>query len=443
MKSTLLLASTLLALNAISAARGDSDLVIGAINNFQNWGVAAGIHAYSVSVSSCNLGDEAIEWTGNPGAHPVFGTNLLRLRDGRLEMIGMSWMAHTMCPLQQNLCGACTPHPNCSALGAGCSNTNSAGIMGQQAALGPRSQVNPATGEFAYPVVAPPAAPTIGRRLQVADADLDPELNAGALYFVEVFAISAADAGALAGNNSSVRRVTVGPKVNGSWTLSTTGATTQQTTAIELWPQHANGLGVPDPLMVSALVSIPGDGRLRLAARASSVAPGTWRYDYAVLNQDSLRSVQAVSLPLPPNAQVSAIDSHLPPHHSGEPYSTEPWESVVTPFGIEWQCDDAQRDPNANALRFGVLGTWSFESFSPPAPGPVTLTLFTPGTPSEVTATLLVPAIAGDLNGDGRVDGDDLGTLLGAWDGGGFADFNGDGIVDGGDLGTLLGNWTR
>jgi len=53
------------------------------------------------------------------------------------------------------------------------------------------------------------------------------------------------------------------------------------------------------------------------------------------------------------------------------------------------------------------------------------------------------PAL-GDLNGDGRVDGADLGMLLGSWGPcapGCPADLNGDGVVDGNDLGTLLGVW--
>jgi len=53
-------------------------------------------------------------------------------------------------------------------------------------------------------------------------------------------------------------------------------------------------------------------------------------------------------------------------------------------------------------------------------------------------------ACLGDLNGDGKVDGADLGTLLGAWGPGGggtCADINDNGTVDGADLGTLLGNW--
>ncbi len=53
---------------------------------------------------------------------------------------------------------------------------------------------------------------------------------------------------------------------------------------------------------------------------------------------------------------------------------------------------------------------------------------------------LLCPA---DLDHDGRVDGADLGTLLGAWGatGAGPADLDHDGVVDGSDLGELLGWW--
>lgn len=54
-----------------------------------------------------------------------------------------------------------------------------------------------------------------------------------------------------------------------------------------------------------------------------------------------------------------------------------------------------------------------------------------PGT--EVTWTA-------DINGDGVVDGADLGLLLGDW-GGTSADLDGDGVVDGADLGVLLGSW--
>jgi hypothetical protein len=52
--------------------------------------------------------------------------------------------------------------------------------------------------------------------------------------------------------------------------------------------------------------------------------------------------------------------------------------------------------------------------------------------------------LAGDVDGDAEVDGEDLGLLLSAWGpcAGCPADLNGDGVVDGADLGILLASWT-
>lgn len=48
----------------------------------------------------------------------------------------------------------------------------------------------------------------------------------------------------------------------------------------------------------------------------------------------------------------------------------------------------------------------------------------------------------GDLDGDGRVDGADLGLLIAAWGGTASGDLNCDGVVDGADLGLLVAAWT-
>jgi len=70
------------------------------------------------------------------------------------------------------------------------------------------------------------------------------------------------------------------------------------------------------------------------------------------------------------------------------------------------------------------------------------------GTPS-LQAVIFVdnegpsPSSPADLNGDGQVNGADLGLLLAAWgELEGAADLNDDGIVDGADLGLLLAAWT-
>ena len=54
----------------------------------------------------------------------------------------------------------------------------------------------------------------------------------------------------------------------------------------------------------------------------------------------------------------------------------------------------------------------------------------------------LLPVRRADLDGDGVVNGADLGALLSGW---GSADptldLDGNGMVDGGDLGALLSDW--
>ncbi|MGA1392912.1 MAG: hypothetical protein ACO38W_07130, partial [Phycisphaerales bacterium] len=57
-------------------------------------------------------------------------------------------------------------------------------------------------------------------------------------------------------------------------------------------------------------------------------------------------------------------------------------------------------------------------------------------------ALSVMPTASADLNGDGWVDGADLGLLLLQWGGAGSGDLDGNGIVDGGDLGLLLLAWT-
>jgi hypothetical protein len=62
-----------------------------------------------------------------------------------------------------------------------------------------------------------------------------------------------------------------------------------------------------------------------------------------------------------------------------------------------------------------------------------------------VTVTSLASGgCTGDLNGDGSVDGADLGVTLSQWGsscGSCSADLNDDGAVDGADLGVLLSAW--
>ncbi len=58
-----------------------------------------------------------------------------------------------------------------------------------------------------------------------------------------------------------------------------------------------------------------------------------------------------------------------------------------------------------------------------------------------LTVVYTPPPPVGDLNGDGKVNGADIGLLLGGWGGAGASDLAGNGVTDGADLALLLGNW--
>jgi hypothetical protein len=61
----------------------------------------------------------------------------------------------------------------------------------------------------------------------------------------------------------------------------------------------------------------------------------------------------------------------------------------------------------------------------------------------SIATGILRTACASDLNGNGIVDGGDLGQMLGSWGpcSGCNTDLDGDGATTGSDLGLLLGAW--
>lgn len=113
--------------------------------------------------------------------------------------------------------------------------------------------------------------------------------------------------------------------------------------------------------------------------------------------------------------------------------------ATITNFTIR----NSQITPSLQGTSIG-----SICSFGEDANGEIYIVSHSPGrifkiVPTTGDGTCAPPPVPGDLNGDGIVNGADLGILLSLWNTtDSTADINRDGFVDGGDLGELLSLWT-
>jgi len=366
------------------------DVIVGSLHQERRNGELNGITAFSIGTTSCNVGGCGLQWIDDTSEHPVIGGNMFRMKDGRFEQIGQSWLKHGFFALSQGLCSAQCISTNGTQLGVNCSDPYSSFLNGQQSGLGPRSEVNASTGGFPYPFsTIGQTGDAIFKRLQVHNDDLDPAKNAGAEYFVEGHYITADDAAANnATNNASYRSITVSG--SGSFfDINLTGSTQRERPAIFAWRGA-------DPTVKMRKLQIQNDGLLYVASKASNNGDGTWTYEYAIHNLNSHRSVGSLTVPIPSGATITNTGFHDVDYHSGEVYAGTDWGAEVnppdSPFSIRWATDTFADDPNANALRWGTLYNFRFDAdVAPNAGGDVFVGLFRPGTPEAVIGFAFAP----------------------------------------------------
>ncbi|MFN7960924.1 MAG: hypothetical protein U0002_06590 [Thermoanaerobaculia bacterium] len=367
------------------------DVTVISITGTGNYGAVSGIRAFAVGTTSCNVGDQPVWWcNGNKGfcsdeQHPVIAQNLYRLKDGRFEQIGMSWLKHGFVSTNSfdSNCGSCagSPHGG-SQLGVGCTDTYGSSLNGSRP-LGMRSEVNVQTGSFPYPYTSVATSTVVDQRMQVREDDLNPALNTGARYWAEGQYVTEDDA--LAGNglnNASYREVTVsGP----SFDLPAVGSTTREKAAIYVWP-------VVDPTVEIMAVDNTGASpieRFDVARKVTDLGGGVWHYEYAIHNMNSDRSARGFTVDFPSNTTITNVGFHGVAHHSGEPYATADWTSTVdTPTGrVTWQTEDFATNANANALRWGTMFSFWFDANSGPNTASHSIELFKPGSPTALFFT--------------------------------------------------------
>jgi len=424
------------------------DVTVGDITEVQRWGTVGGVTGYSIGTIACNIGNMSVSWQQNTNQHPVIAQALYRIKtvngSTRFEQLGYAWLKHGFLANAGSLCGTCNGQSG-QVLGAGCSDPYNSGLNGQQTGLGPRSEVNPFTGDFPFPYLL--GWNQIGtatyKRIPVNNSDLDPALNTGATFIAEAMYISADDSfWGNNRNNASWRRVVVQTQQSGGWNMGVAGTTRQQRTALQAWAELDFGVQL-------ATIDVPNDGQIMVAAKVTPIGANVWHYEYAVQNVNSYRGVQSFNVPFGNSAMLTNVEFRACPCHSGEPYSNAAWSQSFQ-GGVTWSSETFNQNPNANALRWGTVYNFRFDANVPPTTGQPQIRLFLAGTPETISVSLPVPnasntpggSCPGDANGDNMVTGADLSVILSnfgtsrpAWSSG---DLNGDGLVNGQDLSVLL-----
>ncbi|MFZ2874425.1 MAG: hypothetical protein WAZ94_08075 [Phycisphaerales bacterium] len=423
-------------LSCASGAPAQSvDLMVTDLPGLQLMGFAEGKVAYTAGLSVCNSGPVDAAYVATTNQHPLWGFGLYRLVQGRFEQIGVSWLRHPAIALAQS-CGACAGG-NGTFLGPGCSDTTSAGANAAQASLGPRGEVNAATGVFPYPFSDPqgPTGDAIFKRCQATLADVS---DTSASYYFEGHVVHPGETLATRENNASYRRATIMPATAQPVAA---GPVRAGRAAIYAWRDDALGPDEPDPTIEVCEVRVRGDGLVLVASRVLPVAGG-WRYIYAIENISSHRSVSSLHVP--------GLGAHNPGFHDVAYHSGDAID------GTDWMFDSAgaatwrtahthDQLPGANAIRFGMMYTFWFESPAPPVVGEATLGLFRPGAPSSLGVAAWTPRTCDpDVNADGNTDQDDVAYLVGVIGGGANPsgvdpDFNHDGNADQDDVSALIG----
>ena len=382
------------------------DVIVGDLIDIGHYGKVGNISGFDLGTTSCNIGNVNVKWIASTNEHPVIAQNMFRLKNGRFEHIGQSWLKHGFTALTQNVCCTCNGQGG-AVLGIGCSDPYCCGLNGGQTRLGPRSEVNAANGFYPYPYILgwQQTGNAIYKRLQIKDPDLEPSMNTGALYFSEGQYVTADDATlSNKNNNASYRRVTVtatGTFPNATYNLAFAGATQRQKPAIQAWQDN-------DAQVQIVNVDVPNDGRFIVGWKVTNPSPGVYHYEYAIQNLTSDRSAQGFVIPIT-GAVISNIEFHDVDYHSAEPYALTDWAIAQAGGNLTWQTDTFATNANANALRWGTLYNFRFDATTGPLPNPInaTIKLFKPGAVAEMTVAVAGPAPA-DCNNNGVLDNIDI-----------------------------------
>ena len=383
------------------------DVIVGDLPDVEQLGSVGTQVGIAVATTSCNNGNEPVDWFALPDTdHPVVPQNLYRMSGGtdnteRFEQIGQSWLKHTFFALEDDDCSLGCNTSGCatgSHLCPGCSDPYTAGLNGDQGQIGSRAWVNPFTGDF------PSNADDHGghnhdgvsHRVRVEVDDLNQNLNQGASYFAEAQYVALSEyawcqahsTGCNMYNNASYRQYSVSGTT--SFSFSPIGNTFRMQPAINAWTGATVNRLEPDP---------GNDGIWFMGYKVTNPSAGVWHYEYALYNMNLDRAIQSFTVPLSPEANLTNIEFHAPPQEPGwsndgtfnnQGYSGTPWTVNQGPDSITWSTETFAQNQNANAIRWGTLYNFRFDADQPPQNANATVGYLKTGSP--MTVAIQAPA---------------------------------------------------
>lgn len=470
-----------------------ADVITGDVAGPVAWGTDGVIRAYSIGTTSCNIGTSRLNWIAGGTNHPLISQHLYRVTaEGRFEHIGLSWLKHAFCALQNAGCTAgCPGGGGCpSYLQPNCSDPYTSGRNGDQSMLGPRFQVNAYTGQYRASYFQQGVGGDFKfKRVQVKVAEINPALNVGQTVLGECNYTARDDSGTQNQYNNASSRNMVVTGASPNFNLLLSGSTHRQQPAIMRWPAHATDVqlvtvdvpgeigvaGQPSPQPGSpAIPDLPdGPGRYIVGNHVRDNGDGTWTYTYAVYNQNSHRSGASFSVPVPAGVNVNNTNFSAADYHSNEPWSNADWVGTRNASDVTWNIDlpwdGSLNDPYSltgaviltgnvgNALRWNTTHTYAFTANTGPQNVDATMGLYRPGAvgaPTSFTAQVRAPLGVANLDGDMNCDGvitvaDIGGFVLAITDPAGYAaafpacdinnaDINDDGVITVADIGPFV-----
>ncbi|HEY6942202.1 BACON domain-containing protein [Dokdonella sp.] len=330
--------------------------------------------------------------------HPYLIWNMYRLNaDGSIEQIGRSGVKHAF--LTTNV-GCADGRPQGHVIGAACEDTYSDSNNDSTTALGPRSEIIPATNQWGrcgsiYDANCDGANdnPSYGsyeHRLTVGESQISLGANPGATFLFESWYLAREDINIY----NSMGTVATTQNWNGSvWGIS--ASTYKLDSAIDRWVSPT----APPPNAKNSELAV-GEGHARLAVKVTDNGDGTWRYDYAVMNFDFAR---ATTQGAEPNLRVlsnKGFDRFSVPIATGAVVSATRFRDGDLVAANDWTVDTSGGRATWTApaagptLDWGTLYAFSLTVNAPPVALDGSLRVAQSGSPASYDLATLAPGTA-------------------------------------------------